>query len=87
LSKDLSFKRMNKANDKTYQELVLEIEEEKLYLSRLHQQGKNEHSRMTSNIIDLSEELEYTKNLIEGKEKMLKTYEKKNPNKRRGVFN
>ncbi len=87
MSKDLSFKRMTKANDKSYQELVCEIEEEKLYLSRLHQQGKNEHARMTSNIIDLREELEFTQVLIKSKEELLRTYEKKNPNKRRGIIN
>ncbi|NIQ14318.1 MAG: hypothetical protein GTO02_07910 [Candidatus Dadabacteria bacterium] len=83
MSKDLSFKRMEKANDKTYEELVHELEEEKLYLSRLHQQGKNEHAKMTSNILDLTDELEFTQNLIAKKEELLKTYEKKNPNKRR----
>ncbi len=74
---------MEKANDKTYEELVHELEEEKLYLSRLHQQGKNEHAKMTSNILDLTDELEFTQNLIAKKEELLKTYEKKNPNKRR----
>lgn len=73
MSKELSLNRISKANDKSYQELLIELEEEKLYLTRLYQQGKNEHVQMRSNVFDINDEVQYTQNNIEHKEQMLKT--------------
>lgn len=79
---DINLNRIVKANNKSYEELVHDLEEEKLYLTRLYQQGKNEHARLQSNIIDLSDEIEFTQTIIKNKEEMLKVLQNKNPSKR-----
>ena len=78
-------KKVTRANDLNYAELLADIEEEKLYLMRLYQQAKNENTNLKLNDLEFYNECEYTKNIIKHKELILKTLEQKNKNKR-GFF-
>lgn len=76
------FKRIIKANDLNYNELLADIENEKLYLMRLYQQGKNENSKLSLNDLEFENELELTNQIIRHKEILLRTLEQKNKTKR-----
>jgi len=74
---EFKLKDLEKYNDASYNEILRELEEEKAYLTRLLQKGKNEHSEFNLNPLQFEQEFQDVTQQIEVKENILYTLSKK----------
>jgi len=74
---EFKLKDLEKYNNASYNEILRELEEEKAYLTRLLQKGKNEHSEFNLNPLQFEQEFQDVTHQIEVKENILYTLSKK----------
>jgi len=74
---EFKLKDLEKYNNASYNEILRELEEEKAYLTRLLQKGKNEHNEFNLNPLQFEQEYHEVTHQIEVKENLLYTLSKK----------
>lgn len=77
LREDFKLKDLISYNQKEFNDIQLDLEEEKAYLTRLIQKAKNDHTEFKLNYVGFDQEVDQVECNIQAKENLLYTLSKK----------